>query len=371
MIVRDLRSFHPIGIDIGDRYVYAAQLKADNGGYAVRGLWRKEYGQFTRGLPDEDHELASVLKGIRKSKRFQGRSAVIHIPDQALVSTPVSFQLRAEESVEEGLFREIEEHLPFPVEDAILDYPSIYERTTGNQTSYSAIVIAARRENIRRYITILKKAGLTVEAVDSGISSLIRLHDLANRACVDTNILCYIGYKQSLLTVVIEDYVLAQRPFTWGFQTLLDKIEANLELPADKATFVMNKYGLGYEDVKEGAEPLSKDADDAILSLHRALYQIVTPYVDELIYEFHTITSYVRSEPRHSSFEGIYMYGCANMMYFLDNYLEKRINIPVSILNPLSGLEMTTSYSRAPSDITEGAPYGLALGLATRKVSWL
>jgi len=369
--MRDLRSFHPIGIDIGDRYVYAAQLKPDSGGYAVRGLWRKEYDQFTQGLPNEDEGLVSVLKGIRRSRRFQGRSAAIHIPDEALVSTPVSFQLKPDESVEEGLFREIEDHVPFPIEDAILDYPSISERKTGDQTSYSAIVVAARRESIHRYITILKKAGLTVEAIDSGISSLIRLHDLANDACVNTNILCHIGYKQSLLTIVIEDYVLAQRPFTWGFQTLLDKINANLELPADKATFLMNKYGLGYEDVKGAEERPDKDTDGAILDLHRALYQIVTPYVDELIYEFHTITSYVRAEPRHSSFEGIYMYGCANMMHFLDSYLEKRINIPVGILNPLSKMKTTASHTPAPTDITEGAPYGLALGLATRKVSWL
>ena len=367
----DLRSRYPIGIDIGDQYVYAAQLKQDRENVAIRALWRREFDSFSDGLPDEDDVLVSVLKGIPKSKRFQGRSAVIHLPSQVIISMPIQFQKRQNESVEEGIFKESEKHLSFPIEEAILDYPSITEKTTGNRTEYSATVVAARRDHIQRYVSILKKAGLVVEAVDFGVSSLVRLHDLTHKACVNTNILCYIGYKQSLLTVVTQDHILAQRPFTWGFQTLLDKILANLELPADKATFLMNKYGLGYEGLRRGSNPKSRGKDDAILNLHRALFQIITPYIDELIYEFHTITSYVRSEAQHSGFEGIFMYGCANMMHFLDTYLEKRINIPVSILNPISELKMAVTYNTAFSDVTEGAPFGLALGLAMRKVPWL
>lgn len=365
----DLRFRYPIGIDIGDQYVYAAQLRPDRDGLAVRGLWRREFDAFSDGIPDEDDALGSVLKGIPKSKRFQGRSAVIHLPGQMIISMPIHFQIGENESVEEGILRESEKHLSFPIEEAILDYPSITKQTSGNRTEYSATVVAARRDHIQRYISILKQAGLVVEAVDFGVSSLVRLHDLTQKTCVNTNILCYIGYKRSLLTVVIEDHILAQRPFTWGFKTLLDKILVNLELPADKATFLMNKYGLGYEDLRRGPRSEDRGTDDAILNLHRALFQIITPYIDELIYEFHTITSYVRSEPQHSEFEGVTMYGCANMMHFLDTYLEKRIDIPVSILNPISELKMT--HDTAFSDVTEGAPFGLALGLAMRKVSWL
>lgn len=367
----DLRFRYPIGIDIGDQYIYAAQLKPDQEGIAVRGLWRREFDGFSDGFPDDEDALVSVLKGIVKSKHFQGKSAVIHLPNQVIISMPIRFQRAENESVEEGIFKETEKHLSFPIGEAILDYPSIAEKASGNQTEYSATVVAARKDHIQQYIAILKRAGLVVEAVDYGVSSLVRLHDLTEKACVNTNILCYIGYKQSLLTVVVEDHILAQRPFTWGFKTLLDKVLANLELPADKATFLLNKYGLGYEDLRRGSQSADGGTDDAILNLHRALFQIITPYIDELIYEFHTITSYVRSESQHSEFERIFMYGCANMMHFLDTYLEKRVSIPVSILNPLSELKMAVSYDAPFSDVTEGAPFGLALGLATRKVSWL
>jgi len=365
----NLRSHYPIGIDIGDQYIHAVQLRANGDDIAIRGLWRREFEAFSDGLPDEDEALVSVLKGIPRSKRFQGRSAVIHLPNQVVHDVTIQFEKSKEESVEEGIFRETGRHLTFPIEEAILDYPSISERTSGGKTEYTATVVAARRDYVQRYGSMVHRAGLTLDAVDSGVSSLIRLHDLHTDACQDTKILCFVGYRQSLLVVVIRDYILAQRPFTWGFQTLLDKIRANLELPADKAMFLMNKYGLGYEDLRGGAAPEEAGSDEVLLNLHRVLYQIITPYIDELIYEFHTITSYVRSEERHSEFGGIAMYGCANMMHFLDSYLEKRIDIPVEVFNPVSGMEKAEDV--APLGLTEGAPFGLAVGLATRKVSWL
>jgi len=367
----NLRSHYPIGIDIGDQYIHAAQLMTENDRMAVRGLWRREFDRFSDGLPDEDDALVSVLRDLSLSKQFRGRSVAIHLPNPVVLGMTIHFTKTENESIEEGIIRETEKHLTFPIEDAVLDYPSISEQVSGNQTDCTAAVVAVRRSHLDRYAAIVKQAGLTLEAVDFGVSSLIRLHDLHSDTCQNTKILCFIGYTQSLLVVVIEDYILAQRPFTWGFKVLLDKIRANLEVPEDKAAFMMKKYGLGYEDLKADPKPEATGPGEVVLSLHRALYQVITPYIDELMYEFHTITSYVRSEVRHLDFEAIYMYGCANMMHRLDDYLGERIGIPAEIVDPISEMAIAMGADTASSDITESAPFGLAAGLATRKVSWL
>jgi Tfp pilus assembly PilM family ATPase len=173
--VLDLRARYPIGIDIGDQYIYAAQLKPDKDGMAVRGLWRREFDAFTDGLPDDEDALVTALKGITKSRRFQGRSAVIHLPSQIIISMPIQFEKREDESVEEGIFKETAKHLSFPIEDAILDYPSISESSSDDQSEYSATVVVAQKDYIHRYVSILKKAGLSVEAVDFGVCEPIPL----------------------------------------------------------------------------------------------------------------------------------------------------------------------------------------------------
>ena len=53
----------------------------------------------------------------------------------------------------------------------------------------------------------------------------------------------------------------------------------------------------------------------------------------------------------------------------LDGYLENRLNIPTRAINPMH--EVPLSESSILPDISSGAPFALALGLAMRKVTWL
>ncbi len=367
-----LGSRHPIGIDLGDQRICAAQLKQTGETLSVSGLWHRDFDAYADGLPEEDDALVSVLKGITRSKQFQGRSVVVHLPSQNIISFPIQFQVGEEgESVDENIVRESDTHLSFPIEDAILDYPTLIAEPSGVRTDYKAIIAAVQRDRVQQYLSIFKRAGLTVEAVDFSVASLIRLHEQLHGPVNDMTLLCHIGFRQSFLAVVTDKGILAQRYFTWGFQSLLDKILANLELPADRATFILNKYGLAYEDLKNADDRTDRPSDETMVNLHRALYQIITPYIDELIYEFHTITSYMRQEEQNRVFDGIYMYGCASMMQSLGSYAGRRISLPVKEVNPLVEMDMTSTNGSMLPDISEGAPFALALGLAMRKVSWL
>ncbi len=363
-----LKPHNPIGIDIEDQNIYALQLKQTKKGLSVRGLWYREFDAHAKSLPEKDEAFVALLKEIPKSKRFQGKSVAVHLPSQYIISFPIDFQIDKTESFEENILRESGKHLPFPIEEAIIDWPSIDSVTTGNRIDYKATIVAARRDHILKYLTAFARAGLIVETIDFGVASLIRLHNHFHETTQNTVILCNIGFKQSLLTVVSKNNILAQRYFTWGFRILLDKILANLELSVDKAEILLDRYGLAY-DLRNGADRNDLSSDESMVNLHRALYQIITPYIDELIHEYHAITSYVRSEDRSARFDGIYMYGYANLMHYLDSYLEKRLNIPVNLINPLT--EITLSNNRILSKLSEGAPFALALGLAMRKVTWL
>ena len=358
-----------IGIDMEDQNIYALQLKQAKSGLTIGGMWQRECDGFDRDLPDQDETFIALLRGIRKSKRFRGRRVAIHLPSQNIISFPIRFQTKQTEALDERILQEVQEHLSFPIEEAVVDYPSIKSVTSGAQTDHTATIVAAHRDNVSKYISALARAGLVVEAIDLGVASLVRLHNRFAEATGNTVVLCNIGFRQSLLTVVSEDSILAQRYFTWGFRMLLDRILANLELDAGMAESLLDRHGLAYETRGGDDDRNGISGDEATVSLERALYQITTPYIDELIYEFHTITSYVRSEEKVSSFAGIHMYGYANLLRHLDSYLEKRLGIPVQVMNPLS--QAAVSGNNVQPDPTETAPFALALGLAMRMVPWL
>jgi len=367
----NLKSIYPIGIDIGHENIYAAQVKPTRKGLAVRGMVHRALNGETSGDAEASSALIPLLKEILKNRRFSGKRAVVHIPSKYIFSFPIRFQVGKAETLEEAILRESKEYLPFPLEEAIIDYPSIISPSSSGDNNYKVTIIAVRRDHVKQYLLMLKQAGLILEAVDFGISSLIRLHNHLYKSTDNPIILCNIGHTQSPLSIVTKESILAEPTVPWGIEGLLRKIQANLEFinDKDKAKILLKKYGLLYEDRESSNNSMDLTEDIKTDNISRAIYQIITPLIEELIYEFHKLIGYVRSEERDVVFEGIYLYGQAALIHHLDDYLERRLNIPTKLINPMTKVALPDE--NILGDIPEGAPFALALGLAMRKVPWL
>jgi type IV pilus assembly protein PilM len=311
------------------------------------------------------------LEEVRKSGQFSGRRAVVHIPPRNVFTFPIHFQVGATETVEEAIVRETREHLSFPIEEAIIDYPSIVPLRSGDGDTHKAAVIAIHRDHLNRYLRVLKQAGLSVDAVDFGVSALLRLHNHLYEPLRNPAILCAVGHTQSLLSAVTEERILVQHDIPWGIEPLIEKILRNLTYfdSRTKAKTMVKQYGLLYEEQEKGDERAGFGENITADNISRALYQITAPYMEDLVNALHRIVGFVRAEEINGGIKGIYLYGQASFIRHLDRYLERRINIPTTVVNPLTAISLARK-SILP-DLAEGAPYALALGLAMRKVPWL
>jgi type IV pilus assembly protein PilM len=363
---------YPIGIDIQERQIFAVQLQSSRQGNAIRGLAHAEIDENWQ----VDNPIASIdalrppLKKMAKNKSFGGKKAVLHVPSQHIISFPIRLKPAKAESLEQAIVRESAAYLPFPIEEAVIDYPSLESVTSGDTTEYKAVMIAVHRDLIEKYVGILNQVGLVVEAVDSQVSSLIRLHRHFSNGASGPTILCHLGMAQTLLVIVSNDSILAQRYVPAGLQYLLGKITDNLALSLGKnnAKVMLQKYGLAYQD-QQGADREAIDQSGETTRLQRVIYQILSPQVEELLHELHKIIGYVRSEAPHTVFENIFVYGPGVLIRKLDDYLAKRLSIPTQLLNPLHTMELSNDGIQV--DPSEGGLFALAMGLAMRKVAWL
>ena len=366
-----LNSKYPIGIDIGKNNIYAAQLKENRHGLAIRGLVHREYQTDKGGILEAKDVLIPLLRDVVKDKRLNGKRVVVHFPSEYILSFPIRFQLGKDETVEAAIMRNSRQYLTFPLEEAVIDYPSLTFVPGDEGNKYRASVVAARKDQMADYLSILKTAGLTAEVVDFGVSSLLRLQNYPQQTIQNSIILCNIGYSQSLFSVVTKDSILVQRTVARGIRTVLKNLQANLELSpdSDKAKVLLKKYGLFYEDCLDCSVPEDKTPPEEKRDMYRAIYQIINPHIEQLVHEFHRVIGYARSEQQDAVLEGIYVYGPGTFIRHLDRYLEKRLNIPTNLVNPLNKVDLPKDG--AFSDLSEGGPFGLALGLAMRKVTWL
>jgi type IV pilus assembly protein PilM len=364
---------YPIAIDIGNEQLCAVQLKETRKGLAVRGLFHQEFAFAGEAESSEETAavLLSVLKEISKSNQFHGKRVAAHLPSWDMVSFPIRFQVGREETMEGAILRESKAYLPFPLENAVIDYPSIMEISSGAGNQYKATVTATRMDHLQNKLLTLKQAGLNLDVVDFAVSSLFRLHQYLLGAPENPVILCHIDQTQTLITVMKEDGILGERLIPWGINFLLKRIQENMELKNDrhKSRILLKHYGLNNDNPANRGSGEGPAETDPIDTTNQIIYQIITPYIEELIDEFHKMIGYARSEETNIVFEGLYLYGQGILIRNLDGYIEKRLGIQTKTVDPMEVLEL--SGESIPSDFSEDTSFALAMGLAMRKVTWL
>jgi type IV pilus assembly protein PilM len=368
--MRNLNTSYPIGIDINGDDLYATQLRHSRRGPMLKGVVHREIHEQSEDESNSDNDILPLLKELAAYSAFRGRRAVIRLPPRHVYSFPIRFQLKQNENLEGAIVRETREYLPFPVEEAVLDYPSIMASPSEGEDGYRVNVAAIRRELVERYLSLLKRAGFAVEAVETGISALIRLHNYLQAAPNDPTILCHIDRNRTILSALTKEGIVAELNAQWGIQKALRRVQTNLELGNDpsKAVFLLRTFGLTYEDRKsaEAEVDFSDMKDD---SMQRAVYQIIVPSVEELINELHKTISYLRSEASDANFQEIHIYGQSGMIRDLDRFVARRLNIKTRIMNPMLEFPLA-ARGLFPKD-SDGSPFACALGLSLRKLAWL
>jgi len=282
---------------------------------------------------------------------------------------PVRFPFNPQEDPEEGILREASKFLSYPPDEAMIDYPSLFQI----EETCHATVVAARRQVIDRWLVVLRRAGFTAEVMDFYMASLIRLHQRLFAPTDRADILCHLGRTCIMLAVLTGEGIITIAEISWGVQLLRDKIETNLALPAGgpEAVKLLSAYGLGYMErgsiPEEGTD--HRGADDEARNIYRAIFQIISPTVNGLVYECHNTIGYVRSVRKNVAFGTIYLYGLAGLISHLDRYLEEQMEIPVHLVDLKAHLDV--AGSKSPILLSGEISPAPVLGLAMRDLPWL
>lgn len=362
--MRQAANTYPIGIDMGDRYLTAAQFRKTRRGLRLRSLYCQP---LEASDMEDDAMLIAALKSVVSSGFFKGSRAVVNLPFHDLSVFPVHFLLGEQDDPEEAILREALKFLPYPLEEAIIDYPSLIKQSG----ACDATIVAVRRQVMVRWLGILRSAGLTAEVMEFSVSSLMRLHQRLFPNDNRIDLLCHIGRAHSLLAVATVEGLLCLSEIPWGIQPLWNRISSHLELTGASAEAIdlLKVYGLAYAERETLPDNMPGGNAQETMHLYRVIFQIIAPAVEELVYEVHKTIGYLRSLHDHAVFGNIYLYGLAGLISQLDCFLEKHTGIPVQTVDALAILG--SSDSDRPTCLPEWISPVPALGLAMREVSWL
>jgi type IV pilus assembly protein PilM len=165
-----------VGLDLEAGSVAATHV-VENGSVAVvgAGVAPLPSGAMREGEVTDPEALADSLKALFAEHKL-GKDVRIGVANQRIVVRTLRLPaIEKPDEIEAAIRFQAQDHIPMPLDQAVLDYEVVGRATTETgETSMEVVVVAARRDMIRAFVQTARKAGLTPIGIDLSAFGMIR-----------------------------------------------------------------------------------------------------------------------------------------------------------------------------------------------------
>ena len=254
-----------VGLDIDRGAVKAVQISESGGNYTLQhvGYRKLPPGAVSEGEVADGDLLAAELKEFWSSHSFKGKTVYLGVANQKVVVRLLDFPRMSPDDLKGAIGFEAQDHIPMPVDEAILDYMVLGPQGEGSNLD-RILIVAAQKDMISRYATAIRAAGLRPQDIDVKALSLVR-STLPSALFDDegATLLLDIASEISSLVVTQSGNPTLTRFIPGGSGYLAQAIADAADLPEEEAERqLMNpKVRIG-PDAESAGISLDKDGDD-------------------------------------------------------------------------------------------------------------
>ena len=266
-----------VGIDIGSlalravEVVDAAKAKPTVARYYEVPL---PEGAVSRGEVMEPNTVAGALKDLWSRGGFKSKDVVLGVGNQRVLARDLTVPKTTLKQIRESLPFEVQEMLPVPVADALLDFYPISEGVGEHGPTVSGLLIAAVKEAVLGNVKATQLAGLTTVDVDLIPFALSRV--LISRPRV-AGVVALVDIGASNTSVVIAKDGVPQfvRIIPTGGDDLTQALRNGLDVDAAQAEQIKRSLGLASQvsslEEKQAIEIIYQVSSEQLSSLRNTI----------------------------------------------------------------------------------------------------
>ena len=167
-----------VGLDIGTSSVRGVEIRIGKDRPVLVRIAQQEMapGSTREGEIVNPPAVGDAISRLWKSGKFKGKDAVVvGVANAKVVVRQVELQWMPEEELRNALAFQIQEFIPIPLEEAIIDYMPVEEvHPAEGQRLLRILVVAAQKEMIQSLIETLQYAKLQPAVIDLNALALMR-----------------------------------------------------------------------------------------------------------------------------------------------------------------------------------------------------
>ncbi len=349
-----------VGLDIGTSGVRAAELTLGKGGATLErfGQVALPVGAVRDGEVVDAEAVAAAIKQLWAQAKFSSNKVVVGVANQRVVVRQVDLPWLPANELKKSLAFQVQDFIPMPVEQAILDFHPLEEFTNeSGGRMLRVLLVAAARDMVDSALEAVQKAGLQPQMVDLTSFAVLRalvtmdstgLDSLHAEALVDvganiTNIVVHQGGVPRFVRILM-----------MGGGDITDAIAERLGVPLDQAEAHKQEIGMASASGAVDANPAAR----AVESTGGAFVEEVRGSLD-----------YFMAQPGAARIGRVVLSGGGSRLAGLADRLASATRLPVQSARPMSTLKLgktgLTPDQLAYVEPMVTVPVGLAMGVSS------
>ena len=342
-----------VGLDIGSSAVKAVELKPVGKGFRVAAFGSEPVPQdaiVDGAIIDAGAVADSIRRVFEHNKAFKAKDVCASLSGNAVIVKKITLPVMTESELGESIYWEAEQYIPFDIQDVNLDY-QILDPGTGpdSRGSMEVLLVAAKKEKIGDYTSVIAQAGRTPVIVDVDAFALQNAYEV-NYGLESAHVVVLLNAGASAININIlqGDQSVFTRDISIGGNAYTEAVQKELDLPFDAA-----------EQLKKGIP-----VDGASFEEAQPVLRAVT---ENVLLEIQKTFDFFKATAASEQIDRIMLSGGASRVDGFREMLHERIGAPVEEFDPFRAI--VWDGKKVGGDPAEhAATAAVAVGLALRKV---
>ena len=339
-----------VGLDIGSNSIRAVEV-SDATGSRPRVI---RYGEVP--LPEgaaiggdvvELNTVASTIRALWGTGGFKSKNVVLGMGNQRVLARDFSVPKMSMLQIRESLPFQVQDLLPVPVADAILDFYPVSESVGENGPVINGLLVAAVKEAVMANVKAAEQAGLNPVGMDLIPFALTRVH---LRGDMGRGAVALIDIGSSTTNVIIAKN---------GIPQFVRIIPAGSE---DITKALITKFQISAHDAEQAKRVLGLDVVNSAAA-QRPVIEAIYEAAMQLLTSLRNTLNYYANAHQMEPISRIVLTGGGSRLIGLDRVLGELTKIPVSTEDGFTNIHLSRPVQKTAADRSSmSVALGLALG---------
>lgn len=353
-----------MGLDIGTSGVRAAELSFSKNGTTLErfGQVALPPGAVRDGEVIDVEIVANAIKHLWATAKFSSKKVVLGVANQKVIVRQVDLPWLPVEELRKSLDMQVQDFLPIPIEQAVLDFHPVEELVAEDGTRMiRVLLVAATRDMVMSALSAAQGAGLSVEQVDltpfAVLRSLAWVDHLgvAGSQATEAEALVDIGSKVTNIVVHQNGVPRFVRVLLMGGDNLTSAVAERMGVPLEQAEGIKQSIALG--------------GTPGIPSSDHPAARVIETSGHAFVEEVRGSLDYYLAQPGSAPVRRLVVSGGGARQEGLLQRMALATRLPVEPATPLSSLKVgKTGLTSDQLNFVEPlvtVPVGLAMGVAS------